>query len=273
MPQKEELSSVGPAAISGAIQAVLFNPVDRALYLRVHHRRAFFHPENWTHPFQGFGNAALYRTISAGSYWFWQDHSRYQLSHYFPDLETHPAFKQFLVGVMAGAANAMALNQLQIIKFHTWARNSEFSSTAIQMYKDAGMRIFFRGVTVSISRDVAFGIAYEMLRMPHRTKQYGERVEFAGNCFAATVASIGSAPFNYCRTIVYGSPASSCPLPSYQLLFLLSRETTNQHGWMNRFHYLNSRLNVGWGSVRVGVGMAVGQWVFGYTKRVFGRSS
>ncbi len=37
----------------GALQAVLFNPWDRALYLSVKEKRPFLHRANFTQPFQG----------------------------------------------------------------------------------------------------------------------------------------------------------------------------------------------------------------------------
>jgi hypothetical protein len=40
--------------ISGAVQAVVFNPWDRALYLSVKDLRPFLHLENFRHPFSEY---------------------------------------------------------------------------------------------------------------------------------------------------------------------------------------------------------------------------
>ena len=41
----------------GVLQAVLFNPWDRALYLSVKEKRPFLHRANFTQPFQGWVRA------------------------------------------------------------------------------------------------------------------------------------------------------------------------------------------------------------------------
>lgn len=252
-----------PALLSGAVQAVLFNPIDRALYLRVHHRRSLVHPHNWTTPFQGFGNAAVYRTICGGSYLFWQDMGRAAIVAHAPQVQhVHPSWLQFGVGVFAGSLNGLMLNQLQIVKYRMWSDNhGTFLSVSQRMWKDVGASIFFRGVSVSMLRDVTFGITYEVMRVPHRTERH-PALQFLCNSLAAMVASIISSPINYCRNLIYGAPSVSCPLRVGSMLRLLALEAVERPTSLERFSFLNGRLNVGWGSVRVGVGMAIGQLVF-----------
>ncbi|CCW66267.1 unnamed protein product [Phytomonas sp. Hart1] len=146
---------------------------------------------------------------------------------------------------------------------------------------------------------------------------------FLSNMIAATMASIISSPFNYVRSVVYGTPPRAAPL-SYKMLhrsfliqllyvyrkgesyiekhtspncmkigydgrvvpvvhfhslessparlrpilnqFFFSREWilswTNFHHPMAACQWASSRLNIGWGSIRVGLGMAIGQGTF-----------
>ena len=262
--------TVVPALMSGAVQATIFNPVDRALYLRVYHRRPFFHPENWRQPFQGFGNAAVYRTIASGTYLFWQDETRARLLAFSPELENSPTQLQLLVGTLAGSANGFSLNQLQIVKYHTWSTpEGRFLPTCKKMLEEGGWRIFFRGASISVGRDFAFGVAYETLRVPHWSRDRGEWVQFAANTSAAIVACTLSAPINYCRNIIYGAPPSGCPLRAAQLIAFLAHEVKAAGTKPEQWRHLNDRLNIGWGSVRVGVGMAVGQLVFGRCKALY----
>jgi Mitochondrial carrier protein len=53
---------------SGAIQAGVFNPYDRALYLSVQHKRAFLCPANFANPYQGFSQSIVLRMVSSGLY-------------------------------------------------------------------------------------------------------------------------------------------------------------------------------------------------------------
>ena len=130
------LGTATPALCSGAIQAILFNPFDRALYIRVQQkRRKFLDRRNFQAPFQGFANAAVYRTISSASYIFWQDSCRYFINEINDGFgaegpsrfthESNPLLYSAVTGVAAGAANGLALNNMQAVKFQMWSQSSQ----------------------------------------------------------------------------------------------------------------------------------------------------
>lgn len=252
-----------PALGSGAVQSVIFNPIDRALFLRVHHLRSFFHPDNWSNPFQGFANAAFYRTLCSASYLFWQDFTKAEVHRRWGRDALSPSTMQMCVGAMAGTCNGSLLNALQIVKYRAWSDgNGTFWNVSRKMLHDAGWRIFFRGVKVSIARDSVFGVTYELLRAPHRTVDRGMTVQFLVNLTAAVIACVISSPLNYCRNIVYAAPPQGCPLRVHHLLVFMVRDAMTKPSLAAAFTHINVRLNVGWGSVRVGLGMAVGQMLF-----------
>lgn len=321
-----------PALVSGAIQAVLFNPFDRALYVRVHHQRAHFLDwRNFERPFQGFGNAALYRTICSASYIFWQDSCRFFIREWAPWLEKEkaPIMNPIVIGLVAGVANGAALNNMQAVKFHMWSNddNRGFIETAKRMWRTSGWKVFFAGIRVTVFRDAVFGLFYEVIRMyrpllrciekcdaalstawmrvsattaesskatpqHHRSSLKRQvsvdsdrsRVQFMLNLLAACVACIASAPLNYARTLVYGSIGKPVRVTITGALTDLVAETAHRYRTgvasgtkgatvigQRRFlftawKHLNARLNVGWGSIRVGLGMAVGQQVFALVK-------
>lgn len=190
------LETATPALVSGAIQSVLFNPFDRALYVRVQsRRRRFLDRRNFERPFQGFGNAAVYRTIVGASYVFWQDSCRIWIPRAVPSLSEaqNPTLNAVSVGLIAGAANGLALNNLQAIKFRMWTEappeqlhpsatrltsaslptapaatssstSMGFFGTARNMYATGGIRVFYRGCIITMQRDSVFGVTYEGLR-------------------------------------------------------------------------------------------------------------
>lgn len=358
--------TAGPALISGAAQAILFNPIDRALYVRVKFRRKhFLDRRNFERPFQGFMNAAVYRTLVGASYMFWQDSARLCIGRFMPQMfqvETSPVLNSMLIGLFAGSVNGLALNTLQAVKFRMWnsdARGVNFWQTAKHMFKEGGVPIFFRGCVTTMIRDSIFGVVYETLRrmdswkvffdnvvtgvskkMPwHQTgdtdtiapppveRHLGagtcEACMFVSNLVAAVLASTLSSPFNYVRSIVYGTPPGSIPLNYFQLLrsfytqyfFVWHNGCTfsgtlvvpelaatehrvemsaasprppgtslpperpvgrwwkvyldlvrwgeaHHHHPIKSWQWANSRLNIGWGSLRIGVGMAMGQSLF-----------
>jgi hypothetical protein len=253
-------TSLIPALSAGGFQAVFFNPYDRALYLRVQNRNSFFHHSNWTHPFQGFANSALYRTVASATYLFWQDEAARALSTSCPDLE--PSRRRFLVGVIAGSLNGIVLNPMQLVKFHMWSSGGEATfGTAFRNLRGEGARIFGRGVGVSMMRDVTFGVTYEVLRRDCVASQSSAH-RLLLDCAAGMVASVASSPFNFARTLIFGAPASGCPLSTSTLLQFLVKETIAIPTSRAKWRHLNARLNIGWGTIRVGCGMACGQYVF-----------
>ena len=122
--------------LGGIGRAGLFNPWDRALYLSVKERRPFLHHENWRQPYQGFLQAIVVRTLSAGLYFPLEDMFLPIVSKTFgassssniddsDDLQiegkyTHNFLSVFIAGNIAGALNGVILNPINAIKYHTW---------------------------------------------------------------------------------------------------------------------------------------------------------
>jgi len=102
--------------MSGAAQAIIFNPVDRALYVRVKFRRSrFLDARNFERPFQGFMNAAVYRTLVGASYMFWQDTVRISIERNLPQscqATTSPQLNSVLIGLTAREPHAAAATRL-----------------------------------------------------------------------------------------------------------------------------------------------------------------
>jgi hypothetical protein len=256
-----------PGLLSGAVQAVVFNPFDRALFLRVLHRRRFLCARNWSTPFQGFGNAALYRTLCGASYLIWQDVMHDVLESSCPGMQAErPVLAQLLVGFWAGTLNGLILNKLQIVKYQLWTDSATsvggWRNIIREMLRHGGVRVFFRGVGVSILRDSFFGMIYETMRRSSFIGELDEDRQFFRNMGAAVVAGTATAPLNYCRNMIYGSPVTGSPLRMRHLIRQLAREVSWQPSVRRRAALLNARLNVGLGALRVGLGMAVGQHVF-----------
>lgn len=102
---------------SGLIQAFVFNPWDRALYLSVKMERPFLHKENFRAPMNGVTQTVIQRAISAGLY--------FPLEEIFSDLlrssqpETNrdvTAWTSFLAGTLAGTVNGIVMNPFSRIK-------------------------------------------------------------------------------------------------------------------------------------------------------------
>lgn len=242
------------------MSSVLFNPWDRALYLSVKHKRPFLASSNWRSPFQGWLQSALHRTFSGGLYFVLQG----LLSDALPSplLPSH----SFLIGLLAGSLNGALLNPLAAIKYHNWGSSRSWSASIQHAMDRAGYSVFFKGMVSTMTRDSIFGVSYEVGRrnIAHML-QAGERHDllFVANMSAAMAATVLSAPFNYVRTIQYAHIAEKERRPMWNQMLRL---------WANAklepspLRYLGQRLRIGWGTMRVAVGMAVAQLLFAKIK-------
>jgi len=111
---------------SGLLQAAVFNPWDRALYLSVLHHRRFLHHDNFQEPMRGVLQTIVQKAISGGLY-FPLEEIFSSCIHDYLDGGTYPLpvhgsgsiskySSIFLGGMMAGAVNGLVLNPFSRIK-------------------------------------------------------------------------------------------------------------------------------------------------------------
>jgi len=80
------------------------------------------------------------------------------------------------------------------------------------------------------------------------------------NGVAGVIATISSSPFNYARNRQYSFKASSDN--RYPTVWSSLQEL--QALWSVEKRLVYTRLRIGWGSLRVGLGMAFGDYFFRY---------
>ena len=260
--------------ICGSVQAGLFNPIDRALYLSVVGRKHFLHKSNWTSPFHGFTQSVFHRIISGGFYFFLQATIRDMITPVLSSYNCSESTVNFYIGLLSGGINGAVLNQLATVKYHCWGKEGmRFSCAVKEMWRFGGYSPFFKGITDTINRDAVNGIFYELLRNILRKKlirnSKDENVKtkiFFCNMSSAALATAASSPFNYARNIKFATHPGITPLTTFQCLKQLARETKQEVGSYQKINFLQQRLNIGWGTARVGVGMAIGQESFDFTR-------
>lgn len=102
---------------SGLLQACLFNPWDRALYLSVKYNRSFLLFENFSHPMAGVTQSVLQRAISSGLYFPLEEICLQSLYFFsFPQNSYQRSMEIFFAGIVAGSFNGLLLNPLSRIK-------------------------------------------------------------------------------------------------------------------------------------------------------------
>lgn len=248
----------GCGLAAGLIVTSVLNPWDRALFLSVVFYRPFFSWTNWRDPYRGLAQTLVQRSISSGLY--------------FPleDIFTHALGSPLLGGQAAGVVLGALMNPLAYIKYQSWGSETSrnFLSTARKIYRDTGPGGFFRGQTATLSRDAIFGLCFAMRRTcaAEPGSEYETSFNFAVGVGFAAVGTTLSSPFNFIRNLAYAEK-TTVPLESV----LLKKEfwkrnlgelfaEVRKRGRISRldsFLWLTQRMQLGWGTLRVGVGMAI----------------
>jgi len=119
------LSLLNCGFTSGLLQAAVFNPWDRALYLSVLHHRRFLHNDNFREPMRGVLQTIVQKAISGGLYFPLEEiFSSYIYGYLIENCQQHVRNSGsvskyssiFLGGMMAGAVNGIVLNPFSRIK-------------------------------------------------------------------------------------------------------------------------------------------------------------
>ncbi len=206
-------------------------------------------------------------------------------------------------GNLAGAVNGLIMNPVSAIKYHYWGvecGKQNFYSTAINMFRKGGLSPFMVGATATISRDLVFGGIFAFLRhellashrrnngitsnkklQPSGTDYLINQVlnapthllfvvgtSFLIDVVSATLATVLSSPINFVRNTHYATPPGVTPLPAYKILLKLWDDAANESTTQGKLRNLQSKLRLGWGSARVGCGMAFGAQVYSSLKGI-----
>jgi hypothetical protein len=245
---------------AGVAQAGLFNPFDRALYLSVKNEIPFLRWENFQQPYQGFFQSVGHRALSGGLY--------YPLEQFFMTLippEEDAAFYNFLAGTAAGSVNAIICNPVSAVKYKSWGRdvNRGTVQEVMNMLRKGGMRPFGNGLIPTILRDLVFGGCYTFLRFDLKYRlQLSQDYQWMANLLAAAMATVVSGPFNLARNVQYATKSEHISYTVTEVLTNFVHETAERPTTYEKCKHFQNRLRLGWGTMRVAVGMAFGHYVY-----------
>jgi len=266
---------------TGMTQTVLFNPLDRALYKATMSRRPLLDARNWPWPpLAGLRAALLQRTVSGAVYFplerSFSEKLRAQISSDW--------LAPFVAGQLTGACTGLMTNVFSLAVYYTWRMSPQEQSKVISLPQAirgliarGGARMLLVGVAPTVARDCAFGGIFTGLRHPLRAWYCDERgsvtclQKFAIDFFAAFVATVPAGPLNYTRTVQFHAAAGIGPetegvkelVPSMrQVLYELRDRVVAERTWKGSIQVWNQHVRLGWGSLRMSLGMAVGSSIF-----------
>ena len=180
-------------------------------------------------------------------------------------IQLHPAFANFLAGTLAGSANALIVNPVTTIKYKSWGRevNRGMMKESMEMFRKGGLRPFGNGLVPTVLRDLCFGGTYTFLRLELQYLfQLTSEQQWAANMASAAMATIVSAPFNLVRNVQYATRSREKADSISKILHAFAKEANTHKTSWQRARYVQNRLRIGWGTVRVAVGMAFGHLVY-----------
>jgi hypothetical protein len=101
---------------------------------------------------------------------------------------------------------------------------------------------------------------------PDATVQSGVIAPFS-QFTAAAIATTASSPINYWRNMQFDTKVGSKPVGLIMCMSELKCSIVDAPTTLDRVRQIGMKLRVGWGTIRVATGMAVGQQLYDYFSR------
>jgi hypothetical protein len=239
--------------LTGIISTAVFNPVDRALYLMVKESKPINDPSLWKTPYQGVGQAVYSRVVGYGVYFTFNDIYR-------NFLRPHGKSVEVLGASMATGLTTVALNHpINVVKMYAWSHKCNDGLIAVtqQLTRTHGWSVFLRAIHYTCLRDMAFSMALFKL-----SDKYNNERSILKDTAIASFATFITSPVNYMRNRAFFD--FKAPPVSFEIiateLYTGIREQPSL--WDKTSFLFLKKFNVGFGTLRVGLGMAMAKKIY-----------
>jgi len=222
--------------IVGISQAIIFNPIDKAIYTSIITNTSIFNKLNWKKPFSGSTNNIYTRIITSGLYFYLIDYTK--------ELNTIQA--SFLISL----TTSLVLNPFNVIKYKSYGNNTSTYNSFMTTYNKHGFRFMKIGLSSLIMRDFIFNLVYLNLKKTNNELIY--------NCGVICTASIISSPFHFIRNMKYNNDES--------IYNIMKSFTNDLKITKNKFPYIIKQFGIGYGTLRTITGVYVGQVMYSSLK-------
>jgi len=168
---------------TGLISAVLFNPIDKAIYLSTTKDLKITNLNLWKSLYKGSSISILIRVINSGLYFSYID--------YYSSISKSPLEISLLTSSIA-----LMTNPLQILKFKSWYNNISLNQTYSLIIKNYGYKGFMIGAYPLFMRDLIFNYIYISLK---------EKENHLNNIGAICLGLVVVSPLNLIKNKKYGN--------------------------------------------------------------------
>lgn len=264
---RNRLNPILSGVATGMVSSVVFHPFDKVLYQMNRANEttkvSILTTRLWTSPFQGVSQTTYGRLIGYGL--------NLPLYDFYKSLFLPYTSHASICSAIVTSLNTAALTHwVSIIKI--WQFNNNISGPALQhaqrMKAQYGVSIFFRGMPYTCLRDSLFaGIFFPL------SEKYNPNKDFDKDMVIATLASAIGAPVNYARNEIFFNLTQK-PRSLRSLLQKLGNELSEKKTLSSKVnHLLFTRFCLGFGTARVGIGMAFARTTYEYIQEQLADSS
>ena len=222
--------------IVGISQAIIFNPIDKAIYTSIITNTSIFNKFNWKKPFSGSSNNIYTRVITCGLYFYLIDYTK--------ELNTIQA--SFLISL----TTSLVLNPFNVIKYRSYGSNISTYNSFMTTYKNHGLKFAKIGLSSLIMRDFVFNLVYLNYKKNNNDLIY--------NCGVICAGSIISSPFHFIRNMKYYNDES--------IYNITKSFTDNFKTTKNKLSYIIKQFGIGHGTLRTIAGVYTGQAMYSSLK-------
>jgi len=171
---------------TGIISSVLFNPIDKVIYISTTKNLGLFNREVWSNLYKGSSITIMTRLITSGLYFSYID-------YYTSKTNNNAAIS------LITAISCSITNPLQIVKFNSWYNNISSKQSYSIIKKIYGYKGFMIGIIPLIMKDFTFNYIY---------LSYKKKDEHLNNLIVISGALIAISPLNLIKNKKYASNES-----------------------------------------------------------------
>ena len=182
MNQNEVISGLA----TGLMTAILFNPIDKAIYVSTTKNISIYNKEVWSKCFKGTLNTTLTRLITSGLYFTFLD-------------KLSIVYSPFQTAFLTSFACNLLTNPIQLVKFHSWYNNITLKESYNSIYRNYGIRGFGIGFVPILLRDMFFNYSY---------LSFKKKDDHLHNLSIITLSLICVSPLNLIKNKKYGANES-----------------------------------------------------------------
>jgi hypothetical protein len=227
---------------TGVISTYIFNPIDKALYEMVRDKKQLFDKSIWRQPYKGVQQALGGRVISYGVCFSLYDICKNEFK-----LNTCTS------SIITGCSSSIITSPMTVTKMYNWNQEQSKSLYTLShnLYKTYGLTAFVRGLHCTMLRDSIFAVTFYGL-----SSKFNKQRCLTNDVLYGSIATLVSSPINYVRNMSYFNFNKKIKVSD------VLKDLKNDIKYKNYNELFIKKLNCGWGTLRVGLGMATSKKIY-----------